>query len=231
MNATFKNSIATFKAQAAADPKKSAVLGILFCILLVICGKQFLGKGDSESIAPATAVAAPAPVAQAKKPASQTPCVSPTDVNPVPTKSASAPAKAVAAAAPPPRPTKTAVADDLPRKPARDLFTLQNWSVYTPTFAATEASAKGATRSAFWSNIAKAADEYRDARRQEAQALAKDLAELKLQSTLTGSNPSAYLSGHLVHEGDTLLGFYVARIEERRVLLTKSGYTYVLVMP
>lgn len=228
MNSSIKNSIVTFKAQAAADPKKSAVLGILFCILLVICGKQFLGKGDSESAAPATAAAAPAPVAKAQ-PASQTPCVSPTDVNPVPTKSANAPAKAVVA--PPPRPTKTAVADDMPRKPTRDLFTLQNWSAYTPTFAATEAGAKGATRSAFWSNIAKAADEYRDARRQEAQALAKDLAELKLQSTLTGSNPSAYLSGHLVHEGDTLLGFYVARIEERRVLLTKSSYTYVLAMP
>lgn len=228
MNATIKNSIATFKAQAAADPKKSAVLGILFCILLVICGKQFLVKGDSDSVAPATAAAAPVTAVQAKPIAPQTPGISPTDVNPMPTKSANAPSKAVA---PPPRPTKTAVADDLPRKPARDLFTLQNWSAYTPTFAVAEGAAKGAPRSEFWSNIAKAADEYRDARRQEAQALAKDLAELKLQSTLTGSNPSAYISGHLVHEGDTLQGFYVARIEERRVLLTKSSYTYLLAMP
>ncbi|MBI5765117.1 MAG: hypothetical protein HZA51_16500 [Planctomycetes bacterium] len=229
MNASLKNSIATFKAQAAADPKKSAVLGILFCILLVICGKQFLGKGGSESTAPATAAAAPAPVAQAQKPVSQTPSISPTDVTPVPVDST--PAHDKAATAPPPKPSKTAVADDLPRKPARDLFTLQNWSAYAPTFGVADSTAKGAPRSEFWSNIAKAADEYRDARRQEAQALAKDLAELKLQSTLTGANPSAYISGHLVHEGDTLSGFYVARIEERRVLLTKSSYTYVLAMP
>jgi hypothetical protein len=227
MNATKNNLLTTFKAQVAADKKKSAILGILCCVLIVVVAKQFLGGNTSTVETPATAVAAP------MVPAAPSPKITATPVDP--TNLAPAPKASVSTTETPankPPPIKTVYVDEIARDLARDLFTLKSWTTYAHTFA-TEAANHTKRRESpdFWSRFVKAADEYQESRREEAKTIAKDLAELRLQSTLTGSNPSAYISGRLVHETDQLLGFTVSRIDDRRVILTKSGYSYVLQMP
>jgi len=55
--------------------------------------------------------------------------------------------------------------------------------------------------------------------------------ELRLQSTMTGRSPLAYISGRLVREGDVLRGFAVVKIDDRRVILRKAGLDHQLSMP
>ncbi len=226
MKATINNFLATFKAQIAADKKKSAILGTLFCVLLVVVVKQFLGGNSSPTATPATAIAAPiAPTAPKPK-------ITATTIDlgakaPIPKTTASTSSTSENK----PAPAKSVHVDNFAHDLARDLFTLKSWTAYPPTFASGEsATTKQRGSPDFWSRIAKAADEYQGARREEAKSISKDLAELRLQSTLTGTDPSAYISGRLVHETDQILGFTVARIEDRRVVLTKSGYSYALQM-
>lgn len=59
--------------------------------------------------------------------------------------------------------------------------------------------------------------------RQRAQAL-------KLESTMTGSQPSAIVNGEVVREGSVVEGFRVLRIEARRIVVECQGVSLELSM-
>src|SRR2546428_599293 len=59
---------------------------------------------------------------------------------------------------------------------------------------------------------------------------ARPAATPTMQPVLTGREPLAYISGHLVRPGDRYAGFSIVRIEERRVLVEKYGQIHELVM-
>jgi hypothetical protein len=82
-----------------------------------------------------------------------------------------------------------------------------------------------------WARMRGALSERRERRSEDLGRITAELAELKLQSTMSGPKPAAYISGLLVHEGDKIAGFSVVRIEEKRVSLRKNGLTCPLIMP
>jgi len=91
--------------------------------------------------------------------------------------------------------------------------------------------AKAEPEKPFWDHLGSALGDYQQTRRSEMAQYEAQLAELQLQSTLTGPAPMAYISGRLVREGDTVRGFTIVRIEDRRVVVRKQGFIRVLIMP
>ncbi len=127
----------------------------------------------------------------------------------------------------------------------RDLFTAPAWErpdekkTKSPRAAngkqgAAKKSRKGGRAEPakpLWDHLGNALGDYQQTRRSEIAQYEAQLAELQLQSTLTGPAPIAYISGRLVREGDTIRGFTVARIEDRRVVVRKQSFIRVLIMP
>lgn len=225
----FNDIMATFKTQLAADRKKAVVLAVLFVILLITVGWT-LASGDSDH------AAAPVPPAVVR-PAPNLPAAAHlTRVTPQP--GLSAPSARTAAADSPrtgPRPTaarpeQVVSVAGMPRSPVRDLFVSPAWHAF-PSAGTTPEHQPKAHRSGLLERIREELRAYREWRRRTVQEIEADLSELKLQSTLTGAMPSAQISGLLVHEGDSIRGFSVVRIEDRRVKLRRAGITRSLRLP
>ncbi len=219
-----------FKQQLIADKKKSAVLGVLVLVLIIVVIKAFAGSSDPNAVvadSPETIVASPAPIT----PITTTPSVA------LSTSTAGQSVdSAVAPREPSPNdePMKVVRIANLPRTLERDLFVPIQWSRYEAGRAALigpdGAPASQPAPSVFWSALVGGMRDYHAIRQREAGEIAQELSALTLQSTMTGPQPLAYISGRLVHEGSEINGFVVLRISDRRVTVRKYGQTRTLTM-
>ena len=236
------------KKHLVADKKKTGVLGFLLLVLLGFLGR-FLGSGAAPAAVDAASVAEVAPV-QSAPPANPVGLL----VRPsVDMNSAMAAAMQMAeyarrqmmgasaqpSAAPTPgSPSPVVKIGDLPRVLERDLFATNGWSESDQPGENASSSEGGAAAAGepsgsaqIWHHLGTALGTVQEKRRGELEKLDADLGNLKLQSTVTGALPMAYISGRLVHPGDTIDGFSVVRIKERRVVIRKYGLTRELKMP
>ncbi len=227
---------ARLREQLMADKKKSAALGALLAILLVVVGVRLFSNA-----APDATEAAPPVVAQ---PAATEPqLIRPTTV--------ALPAASIKDDESSELSSKSGGPSDrlyvegsarqavhtegMSRKPVRDVFTTPAWAQF-PLAILPETQKPPSVRSdkgdsGFWSTIGKRLVEQQEERNRMLETIEQELTELALHSTLTGPTPLAHISGRLVRPGDSIHGFSVVRIEDRRVLLEKSGIHRVLRMP
>lgn len=241
MVANMKELWNQIRTQLAADKRKSAVMGVLLLVLTVLIGRTFVGKPAPDTADAAalvvpqtaavggsaeTALTRPSPAiidAPAQQPRAGTDAPeSPVEVG-------------VEADAQELMRRKRVSIDGLPRTPARDLFTTPAWSRFAPAIIAdaplTAARRKSSDPAGFWAALSRRLAEEQKQRMAEILAIEVELGELELQSTLTGPDAMAHISGQLVRPGQRIRGFSVVRIENRRVTLVKSGVTRSLSMP
>jgi hypothetical protein len=78
----------------------------------------------------------------------------------------------------------------------------------------------------FWDQVAKSLTARAD-QKKERRILIENLqlqaAQLKLQSTLMGSQPRAMINGELVGEGNVVASFRILKIEARRIVVEREG--------
>jgi hypothetical protein len=231
--------------ELAANKKKAAILGVLVLVLIITIGRVFLSRGEPavvDAALPAVSPAAPAdptvpqvrPVPQPLQPVAEASnAARPVGAHPA------APAANPAAARRDPqadvRPARRVSVSELPRTPARDIFTTSSWSEFPRDGASSPEGENGTAVEpagpSLWEQMRGALTEQREHRGKELNQITEELAQLKLQSTMNGPIPAAYISGRLVHEGDKISGFSVVRIEEKHVKLRKNGITRSLIMP
>jgi hypothetical protein len=227
--------------ELAANKRKAVIMGVLLLVLIFAVGRVFWTR-----TVPATAEALVPPPMAAVPPADpKMPLVRPVPQASVPQAAAAqtATGKPVAAStagsasvergnAGGGAATAVSVAN-LPRTLERDIFTTPSWSQF-PREGSSAAEDDRSGESSGPSILEKMRDvlsERRERRSRNLDQIAGELAALKLQSTMSGPMPTAYISGRLVHEGDTISGFSVVRIQEKCVKLRKRGITLPLIMP
>jgi len=99
-------------------------------------------------------------------------------------------------------------------------FHSDNSSIDTP--AAGHGAADGGFREAGAKSVEVRADEQ-NKRKQILDSLVADAAELRLQSTIMGAEPTALVNGKLVREGDVVALFRVVKIEARGIIVEQKG--------
>jgi len=231
MPESLKQLLNRFVEQINADQKKAAILGGLFLVLIGVVLRPMMFT----SSAPETALAATPPAAAPPPPTG--PLLRPVAQAAITMPQPAGQPRIVGAAASatkhdaPQRGPKVAVAG-MPRRLFRDPFDTNAWNRFPPAITVTaDGEKKTVGRQSFWDRISASFAEQRKARRKQMEALRRDLAEMQLQSTMTGPAPLAYISGRLVREGEMLRGFFVVRIDDRRVWLRKDGSEHELAMP
>ncbi len=231
-----------FQHDLMADKKKAVVLAVLAVVLLVVAGRAVF-SGSTE---PAGASAALAPTSVAPNAAaapSQVPRVRPEPQQvSAPTSPAEPIVEEAVTAFAPARPESRESADaaravrvdQMSRTLHRNIFNTPEWSQFEPGegfVPVGEAKAQGTQGPSFWQDVASALTANQARYRQEHQRMVEDLRKLQLQSTMTGAENIAYISGRLVRPGDGIGGFSVVRIEEKRVVLERNGVTGILALP
>jgi hypothetical protein len=219
--------LTTFKQHLLADKKKSALLAVLFGTLLIVLG-SLLVSDSTPDIAEAGPNAAP-PTA-VKPPVRPMPRRPARTTRPQPGDDPAAGSRRWTAR--PQAPRRAITVAKMPRGLQRDLFNTTAWARFSPVVGSLFGGrGDGEDQPGLWDAMAKAVIASQKSRRQQLSRLAEELAQLELQSTMTGSAPLAYISGRLVHQGDTIRGFSVVRIDDRRVTLRKDGVNHELAMP
>jgi hypothetical protein len=223
------------KAQLAADKKKAAALSGLAIILLVVLGRLVLSSN-----VPAETVASSAPFPRATAGVSAVPQVPPTPkaVNVRPPSVSdraigASPGTDLGAHSDTQAAARSISVAGMPRELARDLFNTSQWNKFLPALADSEKSSAGEKdkhAAGLWGHLRGTWSEYAQERREASQAFNHDLEQLALQSTMTGDNPMAYISGRLVKPGDEISGFSVVRILDRQVVVSREGVTATLEM-
>ena len=225
--------------ELAANKKKAAILGVLLLVLVIMIGRLFMPQGEPAPVAAAPATASPAAPVDSVVPQVR-PVPQPLQPNSEGLNVAKSVAAPVAAAAQGSsrvvdRPARRVSVNDLPRTLDRDLFAISSWSQFPRDGVSSSEAENGAAAEpagpSLWEQMRGALTEQREHRSKELNQIAEELAQLKLQSTMTGPFPAAYISGRLIHEGEKISGFSVVRIEEKQVKLRKNGITRSLVMP
>lgn len=201
------------KQDAAAQKKKTAALGLLLLVLLIAVGNMLIG-GES----PQTTSAAPVVVA----PSGPQPIVVPTAPK-TPTPGTNNTGRSVTRAVPENEPRNVNMSA-LPRTLSRDPFRSPSW--FSRSRSDNEDGSKGQVT--WLDRFSQHLSELQGRVDATEQLVDQKLSELELQSTMIGSINSAYISGRLVHQGDEIEGFSVAKIETRQVTLTFSGVTRIL---
>jgi hypothetical protein len=228
--------------ELAANKQKAAILGGLLLVLIILAGRWIGSRSAPDPAAAAALAVAPAvstanPAAPVVRPVPQElkngPAESP---NPSPVLNpASLTSAARGEAETPARPTRAVPVQDLPRSLHRNLFSTTNWSRFPAEAGYVAVGEEGPPVTppgeSWWTQMQKAVAEQREHLEKDREQLAGELAELKLQSTMIGPVPIAYISGRLVHEGDLINGFSVVSIEEKAVRLRKNGLGTSLTMP
>lgn len=69
-----------------------------------------------------------------------------------------------------------------------------------------------------------------DARQMRFKSLKTKAQSFKIQSTMTGNTPTAFINETLVHENDVHNGFKVKKIDDASVTLEADGFTFVLTL-
>ncbi len=233
-------TINRLRAQLFADKKKSALLGVLLLIFLVVFLRAVLsGSKPDEAVASGSVAVAPAAQATAHVDPVQ-PGVRPAPQPALAANSAStvvSPVSAVAGS--PPGVTQipalfgeraSVAVDGLPRRSKRDPFGSRSLSKFPRLPDGAGDPNGGGSTAGFWTTILTGVQSQGTRQREEMIKIAEELAGLELQSTITGAMPLAYVSGRVVRPGDTIAGFSVVRIEDRRIVVRKSGITRVLTM-
>lgn len=67
-----------------------------------------------------------------------------------------------------------------------------------------------------------------DPEQQELTSLADTVRQFRLQSTMTGAVPTAYIDGFMCREGDVHHGFTIKKIDNRQVILQRGGRVFRL---
>ncbi len=201
------------KQDAAAQKKKTAALALLLLVFLIAVGNMLFGGESPQTTAAAPVVIAPSgpePIVVPTAPRVQSPRM----VNTGRSANLAAPANE-------PRNVNMSA---LPRTLSRDPFRSPSW------FSRPRSDQKGSsTGQVTWlDRFSQHLTDLQGRVDATEQLVDQKLSELELQSTMIGSINSAYISGRLVHQGDEIEGFSVAKIETRQVTLTFSGVTRIL---
>ncbi len=69
-----------------------------------------------------------------------------------------------------------------------------------------------------------------DPRQLQTKALRDQLQGFHLQSTMTGPDPTAYIDGNLIREGETYKGFTLRHIQDGKIILEAKGYLFSLIL-
>jgi len=238
--------IATFvkrlKAELAADKKRATVLGVLLLVFCGALGRLVLG-GTAPTPAPAHATAV-ASVATGESAASSEPSpgavvpsmrptveVAPT-APPVAGNPATVPPASPNAAAPDIKQVTPVEIEPGPRDVTRDLFASPAWSSFpTARKSSTSQPSEDEGESGFWGRFAAGLAERGIEHRGEIERVEKLAQDLRVQATMSGPNPTAYISGRVVHVGDTIKSFSVVAIDERSVTVALDGFHVELRIP
>lgn len=241
MTAKINALITRFKTELAADKKRAAVLGVLMLVLCVVVGRVVIGGGGSTPAAAratvATTVASAGPaiesgpgtVAPSVRPSVEvTPTIEPLAANP-----AVNPAPPLSSAPPEAITLKPVEIEPGPQAVTRDLFASSAWSSFPVArkSGSTQPATDEDAEPGFWGRFAAGLAERGVEHRGEMERIEKLAQELRIQATMSGSNPTAYISGRLVRVGDTIKSFSVVAIEDRSVTVALDGYHVVLRIP
>ena len=85
----------------------------------------------------------------------------------------------------------------------------------------------------FWDQLAKSMTSRADQRRERQffiESIQLQAAQLRLQTTLMGSQPRAMINGNLVAEGDAVASFRILKIEARRIIVEREGIKLEILM-
>jgi hypothetical protein len=228
--------LAKFKEALAADSKKTAILCVLCLVLIVVIVRHFFFDSPVEPAAASTSLVA------ANSPTALQPG---TSVRPRVEAVGHAASNRVAAVASPlehskrarpiaPTSEKVVSVEGLPRTLARNIFDTSSWGRFERLSPFEHAKSQGDEEESAPSvllQVGRKLAAFGRSRREVERKIDEELAKLKLESTMTGKVPLAYISGRLVREGERFEGFSVVQILDRQVMLRKSGVTRVLTMP
>ncbi len=226
----------SFKESLAADKKKTAVLCVLGLVLMVLLARQLFFGSTVKPAADVGPLVLASPPKVARSGAVIRPTVAATQ--PAPSK------RAVAAASSgestdqqrptPPTSEKVVSVVGLPRTLSRNIFDTTSWSRFAHFSPSGRSRSRGGEEgwpSSLMTQVGSRLAAYGRSRHEEELKIDQALSGLRLESTMTGQVPLAYISGRLVREGDQVEGFSVVQIQDRQVMLRKSGATRVLSMP
>jgi hypothetical protein len=239
MSSNTADTLSKLKKDLAADKKKTAALSLLLVVLIVVVVRAFVSGGPDE----AAAIESPKAVALKPKASDKRrPSVRPERQKVKSGKAARESSHSDWAKAP--RKSRKADViessaravgvDGFSRTLERNIFDTPSWARFPldkPPLAWQDSDAEGGKpRESIW-ELRKAAAAQREKQHKQKEALAAEVANMVLQSTMTGPAPIAYISGRMVRVGDTIDGFSVLRIEDKAVTLEKRGFSVQLTMP
>ncbi len=236
------NWIAKFKQDLVADKKKTGVLGGLMLVLLV--SLLWLAESDdtpsevtAQPVAPIIAAASNPATAPRIRPIPQA-VVSPTMKKVLARGEAETTDRSPMWSRPAGQRrnrTKTVPVSDMSRTLTRNIFASPSWSLFpreiTLQLPGPSDVEAGKSRPSLLSQFGALLAAQQAQRAEETKAIDEAFSQLKLQSTMTGRQPLAYVSGRLVGVGDTIHEFSVVRIEDKRVILRKGSFKRELTMP
>lgn len=234
---SLKDLLIKLRAQLAADKKKSVALGLLSIVFLVVIGRLFISEPTPETAqAVSPVVVAKSENTTASRKSKRVSQERTTDSGGFRPKHSNRSVSNQSGVESPHRTssaTKTPVSlMGMPRVLARDIFSTPDWSAFALDSPVLPSTAEKPKDSPGWfTKFGWKLSEYQRERGENLDLIKSELAELELQSTMTGSSRSAYISGRLVREGDSIRGFSVVQIGDRRVTLRKSGISETLTMP
>lgn len=246
MNARVASLVTRFKSELAADKKRATLLAVLLLVFCSVFGRLIIGRGEPATVAAqasvVTTVATAGPVAAVSAAGSGavvpsvrpslevTPPAAPFEDRPGTQPPATqAPAKSI----PDARPLKPVEIETVPKQVTRDLFASSAWSSF-PTArksSSTQPATENESEPGFWGRLAASLADRGMEQRGEIERIEKLAQELRVQATMSGSNPTAYISGRLVRVGDTIKSFSVVAIEDRSVTLALDGHHVTLRIP
>lgn len=207
---------ATLRAHLAADQRKTIALAVL-SVIMVIVWARLIFKSDTSIAAASQMEIVPELVAMNREAPTAAPNSSTMQV--------------VDASPEKPRVPLTPVdVSSVSREFARDLFAA-DWETF-PRAVATQPSEGDASRPrSFVGRIREAARAESARQRRRAESVRREAAGLVVQSTVIGHEPSAMVSGKLVHVGDRLGDLDVVEIRAGQVVVRKDGVRVILSMP
>ncbi|WP_428939941.1 hypothetical protein [Fontivita pretiosa] len=199
-----------------ADPRKTAALGVLLLLLVVMVARSVLvGRGPARAAA-SNVVSAVSNFITGSKPGAG--AASGTDQVGGTGRESSAWAALQKWA-------------DAPVGPiSRNLFAVRMEYFPADGSRTTETSS---SNEGFWEKLEKSLALQADQRDKRENLIANYRAEaskLKLQSTMPGAQPRALVNGELVAEGSVVAGFRVLKIESRRIIVEREGIRLEVLM-
>lgn len=242
MNARIVSLVTRFKTELAADRKRAALLGVLVLVFCGALGRLLVGRTEPVPLAAqASVVATVASTGRVGDASgSANPIVRPAveETSPAVPSDDSAGIRPSdpsdsAASAPETKPLKPVEVESGPKQITRDLFASSAWSSFpvARNSSATQPAGDDEDEPGFWGRLAAGLAERGVAQRGEIDRIEKLAQELRVQATMSGSNPTAYISGRLVHIGDTIQSFSVVAIEDRSVTVALDGHHVRLRIP